>query len=59
MTNTLRFRHRGYLFGISGDYLHIGKDGIALVELYVAPVIEGKATRLCDWCEVARNHLAA
>lgn len=57
--NDLSICYKGYVFGVSGDYLRIGKDGIALVELCVAPVIEGKAMKLSDWSEIAPNHLAA
>ena len=59
MMNDLSIRHKGYLFGVSGDYLRVSKDGIALVEVRVAPMIEGKTTRLSDWSQVEPNHLAA
>jgi hypothetical protein len=57
--NERSIRHKGVVFGVCGDQLHIGKDGIELVTLRVAPVIEGKETRLSEWCEVASDHLAA
>lgn len=46
MTNDLIIHHKGYLFTVSGDYLHISKGGITMGELCVAPVIEGKMPRV-------------
>lgn len=55
----LGLRHGGLVFAVSGDFLSIRSGEATVVEMCVAPVIEGAATTLTGWSAAAPDHLMA
>ena len=53
-----KIKHRGYIFGVEGDYLHIKKGNILLVRMCVSPVVDGKKFGISEWRKVDAGHLS-
>jgi len=52
-------QHQGYDYVIAKGQLQVQHDGAILAEFSLAPLVEGKPTRLQPWREVGSQHLCA
>jgi hypothetical protein len=50
-------RHKGYIFEVEGNYLHIKKGNVLLVRLCVAPLVKGERHNISEWQKIDTGHL--